>query len=467
MDSTYWQELYRPVFAGRRWIIAPDAAAGARRLVDTLRDLGAGPFLVIAGTAGTGDPPDPEVTETIVLDTGGTTFMESFRRFFAALTELPADAVARVDEWDPDRTARVIQPFMPRDVDVAGRRLYGARPREWMMFEDKIAVEALWDAAGVARAPSEVVPARRAELAAAAARLDDGLGTVWVADNRDGWHGGAEYVRRVRDDAAAADAAAFFALCSDEVRVMPYLEGIPCGIHAVVCPDGIAVFRPVEMIVLQRSGSPHFEYAGGATYWEAPEDDARAMRETVRRVAEHLRDTAGYRGAFGIDGVLTADGFFPTELNPRYTGGLSLQASELDEFAMALLNMMLVEGEPAEYRPAELEAAILGASSARRGGWALMKVPAAAPDETRSQPVAFVDGEARAVDDPDQADAPLQFGPAGVGGLVLCFLEAEALPVGPPAAPAVVSLFRLAAELWDEVDASGLEAATARIPPGT
>ncbi len=467
MDGTYWQELYRPVFAGRRWVIAPDAAAGARRLVDTLRDLGAGPFLVIAGSEGTGDQPDPEVTETIVLDTGGSTFMESFRRFFAALLDLPPDVVAQVDRWDPDGSARVIQPFMPRDATVAGRQLYGARRPEWMALEDKIAVEALWDAAGVRRAPSAVVPARPAPLAKAAAQLDEGLGTVWVADNRDGWHGGAEYVRWVRDGAGAAAAAAFFAGCADVVRVMPYLDGIPCGIHAVVFPDGIAAFRPVEMIVLRRAGSATFEYSGGASYWDAPADAAASMRDAVRRVAAHLRDTLGYRGAFGIDGVLTADGFFPTELNPRYTGGLSLLASELDELAMAALNMMAVEGEPADYRPAELEVAILEASSARRGGWALMKVPNASPRETRSQPVVFVGGEARPADDPDTADAILSFGPAALGGLVLCFLEAGALPVGPPAAPVVTSLFRLAGELWDEVDAADLEAATARTPPAT
>ncbi len=461
-------DLYRPAYAGRRWILGVDAAAAATVLLGTLDKLGAGPFMVIAASEGTGDGPDPKTTETIVLGIGGGTFMETFRNLDAALLDLPAEVVARVDAWDPDRSARFIQNFMPADTRIAGRRPYGSRLREWMALEDKIAVESLWDAAGVRRAPSEVVPSRGADLARAAAGLDQGMGTVWVADNRDGWHGGGEYVRWVRNDDAAAEAAEFFAGCSDVVRVMPFLEGIPCSIHAVVFPDGIAAFRPVEMLMLRRAGSPLFEYAGGATYWQAPAEDAAYMRDTVRRVAAHLRDTIGYRGAFGIDGVLTSDGFFPTELNPRYTGGLAVQATTLhDDFSMNLLNMTVIEGEPGDYRPAEFEDAVLAASEQQRGGWALMKVPGAAPAETRKQPVVFIDGEARPADDPERAEATMSFGPAAMGGLVFCSLGAGALPAGPPAGPAVVSLLRLAAETWDEVDASGLEPVTGRTPPGT
>lgn len=468
MDPSYWMDLYHPAYAGRPWILAVDSAAAATPLVETMHKLGAGPFLIIAASEGTGEPVDPEIAQTIVLGIGGGTFIETFRNLDAALVDLPADVVARIDAWDPDRSARVIQNFMPADVTIAGRRLYGSRPRAWMAVEDKIAVETLWDAAQVRRAPSAVVRSRASELAQAAAGLDRGRGTVWVADNREGWHGGAEYVRWVRDDDAAEQAAAFFAGCSDEVRVMPYLEGIPCSIHAVVFPEGIAAFNPVEILMLHRAGSQQFEYAGGATFWEPPEEHVASMRDMVRRVAGHLRDTIGYRGAFGIDGVLTAEGFYPTELNPRYTGGLAVQATTLhDDFSMNLLNMTIIEGEPGDYRPADFEEAVLASSARQRGGWALMKVPGAAPEETRSQRVVFVDGEARPAVEHGEAGATLSFGPAALGGLVFCSLDAGALPAGPPAAPAVISLFRLAAELWDEVDASDLEPATGRTPPGT
>ncbi len=467
MDGSYWRDLYRPVYAGKRWIVAADAVAGARRLVEDMHELGGGPFLIVAATLGTGELPDTDVADWILLGTGGNTFMESFREFDAALRDLPAGVVGRIDAWDPDRAAQVIHGFMPAGEPIAGRRLYGARRPEWAALEDKIAVEALWDAAGVPRAPSAVVPARRDELTAAAARLDAGLGTVWVADNREGWHGGAEYVRWVRSPADADAAASFLAGCADVVRVMPFLDGVPCSIHAMVFPEGIAVFRPVEMVVLSRADSPHFEYSGGSTFWDPPAGAASEMRGMVRSVAEHLRDTAGYRGAFGIDGVLTDAGYFPTELNPRYTGGLSIQASEVEGLAMGLLNRVVVAGEPAEYRPAALEETVLAASAARRGGWMLMKVPGTALDETRNQAVDFVGGEARPAADPDQADATLSLGPAAFGSLVMCFLEAGAVAPGTLVAPVAGSLFRLAAELWDEVEAADLAPVTARIPPGT
>ena len=51
---------------------------------------------------------------------------------------------------------------------------------------------------------------------------------------------------------------------------MPFLEGIPCSIHGVVFPDGVATFRPVEMVTLRRPGSNRLHYAGAATFWDPP-----------------------------------------------------------------------------------------------------------------------------------------------------------------------------------------------------
>ena len=48
------------------------------------------------------------------------------------------------------------------------------------------------------------------------------------------------------------------------------------------------------------------------------------MREAARRVGEQLRAEVEFRGAFTLDGVATADGFRPTELNPRFGAGLEV-----------------------------------------------------------------------------------------------------------------------------------------------
>ena len=57
---------------------------------------------------------------------------------------------------------------------------------------------------------------------------------------------------------------------------------------------------------------------------------ARRCGRLARDVGEHLRESAGYRGAFGIDGILGRDGFRPTELNSRLPAGLATQARRLD-----------------------------------------------------------------------------------------------------------------------------------------
>ena len=53
------------------------------------------------------------------------------------------------------------------------------------------------------------------------------------------------------------------------------------------------------------------------------------MRAIARRAGERLRAEVDYRGAFTVDGVLTGDGFLPTELNPRNGAGLATMSREL------------------------------------------------------------------------------------------------------------------------------------------
>ena len=87
---------------------------------------------------------------------------------------------------------------------------------------------------------------------------------------------------------------------------MPFLEGIPCSIHGVV-------FHP------------------------------------DRRVGAGLRERVGYRGAFTVDGVLAAQGFLPTELNPRLGAGLSTMTRDLPGLPVGLLDRVLIEGEPVAF----------------------------------------------------------------------------------------------------------------------
>jgi hypothetical protein len=170
-------------------------------------------------------------------------------------------------------------------------------------------------------------------------------------------------VRDVDDEAAAF---AFFAPRCDRVRVMGFLDGVPCSIHGFVLPDGTAVFRPVELAILRDSARRRFFYGGLSTWWDPSDDDRVEMRAVARKVGDHLAEHHGYRGAFGIDGVLTRAGFRPTELNTRMTAGVSTIASVDPQF-FRFLQSALVSGVDTGLRAADLET-LVPVMDARRHG---------------------------------------------------------------------------------------------------
>jgi hypothetical protein len=141
------------------------------------------------------------------------------------------------------------------------------------------------------------------------------------------------------------------------VRVLPFLEGVPCSIHGFVLPDGTAALRPVEIAMLRDEAGHRFVYSGLGTSWDPPAADREEMRDVVRRVGAHLQAVHGYRGGFGIDGVLTADGFRPTELNSRMSAGLTT-VTEVDRQFFTWLQHTLVEGIDTGLRAADLEALV-------------------------------------------------------------------------------------------------------------
>ena len=138
---------------------------------------------------------------------------------------------------------------------------------------------------------------------------------------------------------------------------MPFLEGVPCSIHGFVLPDGTAALRPVEIVMLRDPATRAFGYGGLGTTWDPPPADREAMRDAVRRVGAHLQREHGYRGAFGIDGVLTADGFRPTELNTRMSAGATAVA-EVDRRFFTFLQAALVAGVDTGLTAADVEALV-------------------------------------------------------------------------------------------------------------
>ncbi|HSK36501.1 MAG TPA: hypothetical protein VLA80_07175 [Actinomycetota bacterium] len=176
--------------------------------------------------------------------------------------------------------------------------------------------------------------------------------------------------------------------------------------------------------------------------------DREAMRGLARRVGNGLRERVGYRGAFTVDGVLTADGFLPTELNTRLGAGLSVMTGDLAELPVPLLDRALIEGEPLAYGPGDLERELLEVADRSRAGgaWTVTQVAPAATGTSQEVAVVFEDGACRVAEDGRPPDGTLAFGPSGVGGFVRLSLDPERVPAGPPVAPLAVAAFALADE---------------------
>lgn len=341
------------LYAGRPALLGPGILAAYPNVAAWLQLLGC-PVLVVATAVGTG--PVPTGVRVVEIDSPHVTSATEELRVIDHLTRtLPDEVLAELDDFDPGRRGFWwCGPFVTNDEPVAGRPVLFGRSRRQLAMEDKLFAERLWDEAGIFHAPSRIVPVDRAALAAATAELATDLGAVWSGDARDGFNGGGNFVRWVTTDRGQDAAYGFFAPRCDQVRVQPFLDGVACSIHGVVLPDGTATFRPVEIVTLRNRERLRFVYGGLSTWWDPPDADRAYMRGVARTVGEHLSRRYGYRGFFGIDGVLTADGFLPTEINTRMPAGATTLA-KVDGRLLHFVHSSLVSGRDPGVTVAELE----------------------------------------------------------------------------------------------------------------
>jgi hypothetical protein len=371
--------------------------------------------------------------------------MAAVRASVRALAEPPPHVVEAVDAFDPDREAIVFASFLNESPTLVGRPVVAHRRPEWVALEDKTAVDTLLDRAGVVRAASAVTAI--VDAARTWRRLDAGAGTVWAADARDGYHGGAALTRWVTDDDEAAAATAALSPHCDTVRVMPFLEGIATSVHGLVLPDGVVSLRPVEMVTLRRDHD--LFYCGCATFWDPSPAVREEMRTAARRLGEQLRVEVGFRGAFTLDGVATAEGFRPTELNPRFGVGLAVITRGLAAMPLSLVLDLVVSGTALPVRADELEREILDLADAQRaGGTWRAGVSPESPVEDR--PARYVDGVWQWAAEGDGADGHVT---AGDGFSRINFDPART-PTGPSVGDRAAAFWRFAdAELGTAVGA--------------
>ena len=366
LDPAQWEAEIAELFRGRKVIVGFKVLAAMTSDVAKLQRWGARKPLLIARGVGAGRPPDPDDAEVLVLDVPMTASMTDEIGAMARLAaDPPADVVRRVGAYDPGREAVWWLPAHTELTELLGRPVLGGRPTAWGRLEDKTTCDALWDAAGVARSPMRIVPASDLRaLRAACDEVGGANGVVWSGDASAGVNGSADCVRWVRSSHDAETAYEQLRPRCRRIRVMPYLDGVPCSIHGYVLDDGVAVFRPVELAVLRSADEGRFVFAGLSTWWDPPASVREQMRTVARRTGALLADRVGYRGAFNVDGVSTADGFRPTELNPRFTVALAILVPHLP---LELVHANVVAGHSAGISADDLERLVVDtADSVRR-----------------------------------------------------------------------------------------------------
>jgi len=426
--------------AGRAWLLTDTVLVPAARLAERLHARGAERSFLLAAQVGTGTSPSEQtVADHVSLDLPpAPSMMASVRVALKALHDLPDDVLARIEAWDPARQARVLGPIFDDGQPVAGRPVFGAREPAWQALEDKLVIDAVWDAVGIDRAPSRAVPVERQALGRAAAELDAGEGTVWAADMREGFHGGAQGTFWVHDAASAERAFTRLQASADRARVMPFLEGLPCSIHGLVFPDHVVTTRPAELLTLRFVDGSGFLYARTSSAWWPGESMVDALRDVAVRTGTHLRQSVGYRGAFTIDGVWTRQGFRPTELNPRVGAALGQVMPGIDGY---LVHVALIEGVDLGVDPRELQA-VLRRRSMERWVSSSMVMVQTPFEQTREVRVRWTGDAWMQVPDDTAADATVRWGPAGTGGIVFLLHDREALSFGPSLAPQAAAFMR-------------------------
>lgn len=330
MDAEHWQEILRIGIGARPIVVV--GGARQRHLVTSARRLGA---------AWVGDigPSDVDVAAD-------------------ATATLDDDWRGLLDMLDPDRTALVLgQNFHPHRT-FGSRRFVGTRRPEWRVFEDKPAMWELLKADGTNLGPWRVVTAAAEVLIDASREMDQGSGTVWAGDHREGEHSGGRHVRVVVTSPQAVTAAAYFASTCDRIRIMPLLDGTPCSIHCFVSADEIAPMWPARVDARLDVDSGMFSYVGADWTWSAPAQLVESAQRFAIQAGTLMREHARYRGVFCVDGVAIGDVFHPTEINSRWGASLTTLASKHPDVALRFVHAFLADGLEADWRLAELVTAL-------------------------------------------------------------------------------------------------------------
>ena len=257
-------------------------------------------------------------------------------------------------------------------------------------------------------------------------------------------------------DAAAGDLAVRLSDDHDLVRVQPFLAGVPCSIHGLALQDATVALRPCETLMLLDPAAHTFQYARTATYWDPSLEHRIAIHETVRKVGDALRTMVDYRGVFTLDGVMTANGFRPTEVNPRFGAALPARLPTADGRMLPLFftHLAAVVGELDDFDTDKLEALLIDRLDANRAGSGFIRSdrgPTGGEEVTVQLTGDWTQDRWSAVRLAGANDEPFATATWGTdpqGGLIFCSFT-DGMRIGPPAALTLVEVRRFLNEHWD------------------
>ncbi len=445
-----YEALGHMQYSGKRVVlVGGPLAAYSTDYLERILGWGATSIFIVATGVGTGPLPEEKLAGRLVLDAeDAVTVMDEFRATERMLADPPTALVEALDRWDPGREAVVLGDGFSTAKQLGGRPFIGSRPASFAALEDKVVIDRVWDDAGISRAPSTVVANDLAAVTEAFERFDAGHGVVLAADATSGWHGGAEGTRWARSKEEIEPILAEWSGAVRTVRVMAFLEGIPCSIHAIVFPDVTAVFRPCELLIYTQTDSPRFVYAGSATLWDPSSGDRAAMREAARKVGESLRHSVGYRGGLTIDGVMTTVGFLPTELNARLGAAFHQVGGALPKLSWGTIQRSLLDDFVFDYRSRDVERLVTEAADSKRAVRAVSFGISRRMESTETG-VLIRDGDGlRIVEESDGGVATVMVGPNAQGYFARVVFEDSLLERGNSVAKEAARALEAVSDRW-------------------
>ncbi|HMS24280.1 MAG TPA: hypothetical protein PKB15_01090 [Acidimicrobiia bacterium] len=342
------RDYVRERVQGRKFIFTGDGASSFEAKIEQLRVLGAGPFLAITlrtmlnAEVDLGD----DVTHIEVdlsINPENFTYEDGWNELFESPTPEIKEAL---EKFDPEGKAFFTVFRFRTATHAFGRHIDACRRPDWIQLEDKTFIDGFFAQHSIPAPRSTVVDATRDAMTQASELINSGDGTVWSGDNSLGLNSRGNMVRWLRPDADEEDIGHFvrkFSSACESVRIAEFVEGRPCSIHGFVLADGVAVFRPVELLVL-RGEHGKFWFAGTNTYWQPSIELRVEMRSIARQVGEALRREYDYRGAFCCDGIAGRNGYVINELNTRIGDGLGYVSNALPDFPFEVLQDLAVAG---------------------------------------------------------------------------------------------------------------------------